>query len=143
MSAPAPEHVAERIRGAGLRVTQPRVAVLSALDDRPHSRADQVFDVVTDTLPTTSLQSVYNALGDFVEVGLVRRIEPAGHPGLFELRTGDNHHHLVCSGCGAVQDVECVVGEAPCLVPSDDHGFQVHAAEVTFWGLCPTCSTTT
>lgn len=143
MSAPAPEHVAERIRGAGLRVTQPRVAVLSALDDRPHSRADQVFDVVTDTLPTTSLQSVYNALGDFVEVGLVRRIEPAGHPGLFELRTGDNHHHLVCSGCGAVQDVECVVGEAPCLVPSDDHGFQVHAAEVTFWGLCPACSTTT
>lgn len=143
MSAPAPEHVAERIRGAGLRVTQPRVAVLSALDDRPHSRAEQVFDVVIDTLPTTSLQSVYNALGDFVEVGLVRRIEPAGHPGLFELRTGDNHHHLVCSGCGAVQDVECVVGEAPCLVPSDDHGFQVHAAEVTFWGLCPACSTTT
>lgn len=143
MSAPTPEPVAERIRGAGLRVTQPRVAVLSALDDRPHSRAEQVFDVVTDTLPTTSLQSVYNALGDFVEVGLVRRIEPAGHPGLFELRTGDNHHHLVCSGCGAVQDVECVVGEAPCLSPSDDHGFRVHAAEVTFWGLCPACSTTT
>ena len=141
MTASAPEHVAERIRGAGLRVTQPRVAVLHALDDRPHSRAEQVFDVVTDTLPTTSLQSVYNALGDFVEAGLVRRIEPAGHPGLFELRTGDNHHHVVCSGCGVVEDVECAVGEAPCLVPSDDHGFQVHAAEVTFWGLCPDCAT--
>jgi Fur family ferric uptake transcriptional regulator len=85
------------------------------------------------------VQSVYNALGDFVATGLVRRIEPAGHAGLYELRVHDNHHHLVCSGCGRIEDVDCVVGQAPCLAPSATHGFAVHTAEVTFWGLCPDC----
>lgn len=131
---------AERLRGAGLRVTEPRRAVVDALGKRPHSSADELFDVVARTVPGTSLQSVYNALGDFVDAGLVRRIEPAGRPGLFELRVDDNHHHLVCSECGAVVDVDCVVGDAPCLTPSDAHGFVVHSAEVTFWGVCAQCT---
>ncbi|MGK3953446.1 Fur family transcriptional regulator [Microbacterium sp. I2] len=130
---------AERLRGAGLRVTEPRRAVVDALGMRPHSSADELFEVVARTVPGTSLQSVYNALGDFVDAGLVRRIEPAGRPGLFELRVDDNHHHLVCSECGAVVDVDCVVGDAPCLTPSDAHGFVVHSAEVTFWGVCAPC----
>ena len=87
-------------------------------------------------MPGTSLQSVYNALSDFADAGLVRRIEPAGHPGLFELRTGDNHHHLICTECGAITDVDCAIGEAPCLTPSEDHGYVVRVAEVTFWGTC-------
>lgn len=130
----------EAIRGAGLRVTQSRRAVIDALGERPHARAEEIYRSVLESIPNTSLQSVYNALGDFVRAGLVRRIEPAGHPGLFELQSGDNHHHLVCSACGSVHDVACAVGEAPCLTPSDDHGFALHAAEVTFWGLCPDCS---
>lgn len=134
--------VTETIRESGLRATQSRRAVIDALRERPHSRADEVYDLVAKTVPRTSLQSVYNALTDFVRVGLVRRIEPAGHPGLFELRVDDNHHHLVCTRCGAIEDVDCTVGHAPCLTPSDDLGFALHSAEVTFWGLCPSCAET-
>ena len=130
----------ERIRGAGLRVTESRRAVLEALEVRSHASADELFALVARSVPNTSLQSVYNALGDFVDAGLVRRIEPAGRPGLFELRVDDNHHHLICSVCGAVEDVDCVVGEAPCLTPSDARGYTLHVAEVTFWGLCPACA---
>lgn len=136
----APVDAAARLRGAGLRVTDSRRAVLDALVGRPHASADELLDVVARTLPGTSMQSMYNVLGDFVDAGLVRRIEPAGRPGLFELRVGDNHHHLVCSNCGAVQDVDCVVGAAPCLTPADTHGYAVRTAEVTFWGLCPSCA---
>ncbi|MFT4306509.1 MAG: Fur family transcriptional regulator [Microbacterium sp.] len=128
------------IRGVGLRVTATRRAVLDALGSHPHARADEVFDLVRDGLDAPSMQSVYNALGDFVEAGLVRRIEPAGHPGLYEVRVDDNHHHLVCSRCGRVEDVDCVVGAAPCLRPSDARGYRVHTAEVTFWGLCGRCA---
>jgi Fur family ferric uptake transcriptional regulator len=131
---------AELIRRAGLRVTDPRRAVVEALRVSPHASADAVFQIVTLSVPQTSLQSVYNALGDFVDAGLVRRIEPAGRPGLFELRVDDNHHHVICTECGAVADVDCAVGEAPCLTPSDTHGFAVHAAEVTYWGVCPDCA---
>lgn len=131
---------ATRLRAAGLRVTDSRRAVVDALIERPHASADELFAVVARTLPATSLQSVYNALGDFVDAGLARRIEPAGRPGLFELRVADNHHHLICSQCGAVEDVDCVVGEAPCLTPSDAHGYAVQVAEVTFWGVCPACT---
>ncbi|TQJ32706.1 Fur family transcriptional regulator [Microbacterium sp. SLBN-146] len=130
------------IRGAGLRVTDSRRAVVDALRAQPHSSADAVFQRVAASVPQTSLQSVYNALGDFADAGLVRRIEPAGRPGLFELRVDDNHHHLVCTGCGAVEDVDCSVGHAPCLTPSDAHGFAIHTAEVTYWGLCADCATT-
>jgi Fur family transcriptional regulator, stress-responsive regulator len=127
------------IRAAGLRVTDSRRAVLEALQERPHVSADAIFARVLHSIPQTSLQSVYNALSDFADAGLVRRIEPAGRPGLFELRVDDNHHHLICTGCGAVEDVDCVVGAAPCLTPSENHGFVVDTAEVTFWGLCPSC----
>lgn len=128
------------LRDAGLRITDSRIAVLSALAASPHASADAVFAEVAPTLPKASRQSVYNALGDFVDAGLVRRIEPAGQPMLFELRVDDNHHHLICTGCGAVQDVDCAVGAAPCLHPSEDHGFQISSAEVTYWGLCGTCA---
>ena len=128
------------IRGAGLRVTDTRRSVYAALSELPHARADEVYDRVLDAVPATSMQSVYNALGDFVDAGLARRIVPAGHPGLFELRVDDNHHHIVCDRCGRVEDVDCVVGEAPCLQPSQAHGYRIHTAEVTFWGLCGTCA---
>jgi len=128
------------LRNAGLRVTTPRRAVIDALRLHPHSRADALFQVVTATVPQTSLQSVYNALSDFVDAGLARRIEPDGHPGLFELRVGDNHHHLVCTSCGDVRDVDCAVGETPCLAPADTHGFALHRADVTYWGVCPACT---
>ena len=131
----------DAIRAVGLRLTDSRRAVFDALRERPHAKADEVLDRVLETVPGTSLQSVYNALSDFADAGLVRRIEPAGHPGLFELRVSDNHHHLICSVCGTVEDVDCVVGAAPCLTPSDDHGFVIRVAEVTFWGTCARCST--
>lgn len=133
----------DAIRAVGLRVTESRRAVLDSLRERPHAKADDLLDRVLVTVPGTSLQSVYNALSDFVEAGLVRRIEPAGHPGLYELRVSDNHHHLICTDCGAISDVDCVVGQAPCLTPSDDHGFVVRVAEVTFWGTCSACATRT
>jgi Fur family transcriptional regulator, stress-responsive regulator len=137
---PMPTTADDAIRAAGLRVTESRRAVLDALRAQPHAKADDVLARVLLTVPGTSLQSVYNALSDFSDAGLVRRIEPAGHPGLFELRAGDNHHHLICTECGAITDVDCVVGAAPCLTPSDDHGYVVRVAEVTFWGICSTCA---
>lgn len=128
------------IRTAGLRVTGSRRAVLDALHEHPHARADEVLAIVRDATPSASLQSVYNALNDFTASGLVRRIEPAGHPMMFEVRIGDNHHHLVCSSCGAVVNVDCAIGHAPCLEPSDPQGFRVVTAEVTYWGVCAACS---
>jgi len=132
----------EVIRTAGLRVTEPRRAVLIALGARPHASADDVFQAVIESVPGTSLQSVYNALSDFADAGIVRRIEPAGRPGLFELRVADNHHHLICTECGAVVDIDCAVGAAPCLTPSDAQGYAISVAEVTFWGVCPACAET-
>ncbi|WP_104116100.1 Fur family transcriptional regulator [Arthrobacter sp. B1805] len=142
-SAPAdPEVLRQSIRAAGLKVTAPRVAVLQALQSRPHSSADHVFESVRNTLPGTSTQAVYGVLAAFTEAGLVRRFDPAGSPALFECRVRDNHHHLVCISCGAIRDVDCVIGAAPCLTPSDTHGFTVIAAEVTFNGLCEQCRET-
>jgi Fur family ferric uptake transcriptional regulator len=127
------------LRAAGLRATAGRVAVLEALASMPHSDAEQVFRVVARELPTTSIQSVHNILADLTAAGLIRRIEPAGSAALYERRIGDNHHHVVCSRCGALADVDCVVGHAPCLDPSSTTGFTIQTAEVTFWGLCPDC----
>jgi Fur family ferric uptake transcriptional regulator len=127
------------LRASGLRVTQGRLAVLNALDARPHVDADSVYRAVLPALPGTSIQNVHNVLGDLTAAGLLRRIEPAHSPALYERRVGDNHHHVVCTSCGAVADVECVVGHAPCLQPSGAAGFVVDTAEVTFWGLCPSC----
>ncbi|GAA4372233.1 Fur family transcriptional regulator [Agromyces bauzanensis] len=132
--------LAHTLRDVGLKVTAPRLAALLALAEHPHADADTVFRAVQAELPTTSLQAVYGVLGAFADAGLVRRIEPAGSPALYERRVGDNHHHLVCRDCGRVEDVDCVVGESACLTPSSTHGFQVAEAEVTFWGRCPACA---
>ncbi|MBJ8346079.1 Fur family transcriptional regulator [Antrihabitans sp. YC2-6] len=128
-----------QLRAAGLRVTTPRVAVLNAVAAQPHSDADRVAATVREELGSVSTQAVYDVLRAGVGAGLLRRIEPAGSPALYETRTGDNHHHLVCRKCGAVADVDCVVGQSPCLQPCDDQGFAVDEAEVVFWGLCPPC----
>lgn len=137
-SASEPEEAT--IRAAGLRVTTARLAVLSALRARPHSSAEAIFAEVESLAPGTALQSVYNALSDFAAAGLVRRIQPAGQPMRFEARVDDNHHHLVCTGCGRIEDVDCVVGDAPCLHPSPLHGFALAQAEITFWGVCDACA---
>ena len=127
------------LHDAGLRATAGRVAVLEAMESMAHTDAERVFRAVSEVLPTTSIQSVHNILADLTTAGLLRRIEPAGSAALYERRTGDNHHHVVCTQCGAIGDVDCVVGEAPCLTPSSAGGFTVQTAEVTFWGLCPSC----
>jgi Fur family ferric uptake transcriptional regulator len=134
------ETAAEQLRRTGLRNTVQRRAVLAALAERPHATASQV----AAALPTLGLsrQGLYNILDDFNRVGLVRCIEPAGSAARYELRVGDNHHHLVCRACGRVEDVACAVGAAPCLDPSDlPRGFAVDEAEVTWWGLCSDCAT--
>ena len=127
------------LRGASLRVTKPRVAVLEQLEAHPHADADTVATAVRAHLGKVSTQAIYDVLRVLTEVGLVRRIEPAGSPTRYELRVGDNHHHLVCRSCGAIADVDCAVGSRPCLHASDDHGYVIDEAEVTYWGLCPTC----
>lgn len=127
------------LRAAGLRVTAPRIAVLKAVAAHPHSDADAVSALVRKELGSVSTQAVYDVLRMGVTAGFLRRIEPAGSPALYETRTGDNHHHLVCRECGAVADVDCVAGAGPCLAPSDDSGFVVDEAEVMFWGRCPGC----
>lgn len=130
------------LRDAGLRVTQPRLAVIAALATQPHASADDVFAAIVPTLPGTSVQAVYHVLNDLTEHSIARRIEPAGSPARYELRVGDNHHHIVCTSCGAVADVDCVVGHAPCLTPESTHGFTLNEAEVVFWGTCGACATT-
>jgi Fur family transcriptional regulator, stress-responsive regulator len=128
------------LRDAGLRVTGPRVAVLRALQGHPHADTDTLADVARIELGAVSTQAVYDVLRALTEAGIARRIEPAGSPARFELRVGDNHHHVVCRGCGAVADVDCAVGHRPCLTASEDHGFVIDEAEVTYWGVCPTCA---
>ncbi|RBY82958.1 transcriptional repressor [Geodermatophilus sp. TF02-6] len=129
----------DQLRTAGLRVTRPRRAVLQVLAERPHADVDTIVTAARVLHPSLSPQAVYGVLEALVAGGLARRIEPAGAPALFELRVGDNHHHLVCRSCGAVADVDCAVGAAGCLTPSDTAGFVVDEAEVVFWGLCPAC----
>lgn len=129
-----------RLREAGLRVTAPRLAVLAVLDDSPdHPSAELIAGAVRRRIGTVSMQAVYDVLDAFAAAGIVRRIEPAGHPARFETRVGDNHHHIVCRRCGATGDVDCVVGTPPCMEPSTSAGFAINEAEVTFWGLCPDC----
>ncbi|WP_151082349.1 Fur family transcriptional regulator [Nocardioides cynanchi] len=142
--SPAPEP-AQALREHGLRVTRPRVAVLEALHAEPHLRAEQVITAVRAD-GEVSGQAVYDVLNVLSAHGLVRRIQPRGSVARYELETGDNHHHVVCRGCGRVSDVECATGEAPCLdLPETTslHGFSVDEAEVTWWGHCPACSRTT
>jgi Fe2+ or Zn2+ uptake regulation protein len=127
------------MRAAGLRVTNQRLAVLDELAAHPHSTADAVAARVRASLGSVSKQAVYDVLGALISAGLVRRIEPAGSPAVFEPHLGDNHHHLVCRSCGMIVDAHCAPGVAPCLTPADDHGFVLDEAEVVFWGLCPSC----
>jgi Fur family transcriptional regulator, stress-responsive regulator len=140
LAALTPDDLAARLRGAGLRVTAPRLAVYEAIVGAGHLTADRVGDEVRARLGSVSTQTVYDALGVLCELELLRRIQPAQSPALFEARAGDNHHHVVCRTCGAVADVDCEVGHAPCLVAADTHGFVVDEAEVTFWGTCPACA---
>jgi Fur family transcriptional regulator, stress-responsive regulator len=130
------------LRATGLRVTPGRRAVLELLTVHPHSSAEALNRMLRRTLPGMSVQSVHNVLADLTTARLLRRIEPAGSAALYERRIGDNHHHVVCTGCSAVADVDCVQGSAPCLAPNDTSGFAVSVAEVTFWGLCAACQDT-
>ena len=129
------------LRSADLRVTRPRLAVLRSLRRRPHSDTGTVLAAVRVDVPAVSHQAVYDVLGALTDSGLVRRIQPAGSVARYELRVGDNHHHVVCRSCGSVADVDCAVGVRPCLDASETHGFVVDEAEVTYWGTCPDCTT--
>ncbi|WP_155372553.1 Fur family transcriptional regulator [Catellatospora vulcania] len=129
------------LRGAALRVTRPRLAVLSAVLAHPHADTDSIIGAVRGDLPEVSHQTVYDSLQTLTAAGLVRRIQPAGSVARYESRVGDNHHHMVCRSCGLIADVDCAVGDAPCLTASDGNGFSVDEAEVVYWGRCPGCST--
>ena len=129
----------ELLRAHGLRVTKPRLAVLDVLTEGGHLEVEEIARRARERLASVSTQAVYDVLGALSRAGLARRIEPAGSPARFEARVGDNHHHVVCRGCGKIADVDCAVGERPCLIPSKAHGFELDEAEVTFWGLCPAC----
>ncbi|CDO07948.1 transcriptional repressor [Mycolicibacterium cosmeticum] len=128
------------LRDAALRVTRPRVAVLTAVHGHPHADTDTVIRAVRADLPDVSHQTVYDALNALTAAGLVRRIQPSGSVARYESRVGDNHHHVVCRVCGVIADVDCAVGEAPCLTASDDLGFAIEEAEVIYWGVCPECA---
>ena len=140
MTASRTPTTAEELRGAGLRVTAARVALLETVREGDHLDVEALAAGVRDRVGHVSLQAVYEALHALTAAKLVRRLEPAGSPARFEGRVGDNHHHLVCRSCGAVVDVDCAVGHAPCLTASDDRGFSIDEAEVIYWGLCPDCS---
>lgn len=137
--AQAPDY-ADQLRAADLRVTRPRLAVLEAVHALPHSDTESIFGAVRSDLPDVSRQAVYDVLAALTTAGLIRRIQPSGSLARYESRVGDNHHHVVCRSCGVIADVDCAVGEAPCLTASDDSGFSIDEAEVVYWGLCPDCS---
>jgi Fur family ferric uptake transcriptional regulator len=130
---------AQLLRQRGIQVTAQRLAVMRAVRARPHVTADAVAEAVRTEIGAISLQSVYDALSVLVSEGLIRRIQPAGSPARFEDRVGDNHHHLICRTCGCMIDIDCAVGSAPCLTAADDKGYEIHEAEVVYWGRCPDC----
>jgi Fur family ferric uptake transcriptional regulator len=138
---PATAELERMLRGASLRVTRPRVAVLAAVHGHPHADTSSIIALARGDLGDVSQQAVYDVLGALTAAGLVRRIHPPGSVARYEARVGDNHHHVVCRSCGAIADVDCAVGAAPCLTPSDHHGYAIDEAEVIFWGLCAGCST--
>jgi Fur family transcriptional regulator, stress-responsive regulator len=137
------EQAEHALRDAGLRVTSGRLALLAALEERPHSDAETLHGMLVAQAVPTSIQSVHNMLAALAASGLLRRIERAGSSARFDLRASDNHHHLICTSCGDMVDVDCVSGSAPCLHPADAAGFTIEAADVTFWGLCASCQTST
>ena len=127
------------LREAQLRATKPRLTVLDLLERHPHADADTIARAARESLGKVSTQAIYDVLGALTEARLVRRIQPAGSPARYELRVGDNHHHLVCRSCRAIVDVDCAVGDRPCLHASDAHGYDIDEAEVIYWGTCPAC----
>ena len=129
------------LRNHGVQVTAQRLAVLRAVAGRPHSTADTIADDVRTDIGAISRQAVYDTLRMLVDKGLIRRVQPANSPALYEDRVGDNHHHLICRSCERLVDIDCAVGEMPCLHPDDDHGFTLDEAEVIYWGTCPACTT--
>lgn len=131
----------ELLRGAALRVTRPRLAVLNAVRALPHADTESIIGAVRRDLPGVSRQAVYDSLHALTAAGLLRRIQPSRSVARYESRVGDNHHHVVCRSCGAIADVDCAVGEAPCLTASGDSGFSIDEAEIIYWGRCPDCST--
>lgn len=135
-----PDELPQLLRDAGLRVTRPRVAVLAAVHALPHSDTDSLIAAARLDVPDVSHQAVYDCLSALTRSGLVRRIQPPGSVARYESRVGDNHHHVVCRSCGAIADVDCAVGHAPCLTASQDHGFTIDEAEVVYRGLCPACA---
>ena len=137
-----PEAAAALLRARSMRVTAPRVAVLRELSAHPHADVDTITRCTRERLGSVSTQAVYDILGALAAIGLVRKVEPAGHPARFVIELGDNPHHLVCRTCGTMIDVECAPGEAPCLDAADDHGFAIDEAEVIYWGTCPECAAT-
>jgi len=130
------------LRQRGVQVTAQRLAIMRAVSDHPHATADELADAVRAVIGSISRQAVYDNLTVLEANRLVRRIQPAGSAARFEDRVGDNHHHLICRGCGTTFDIDCAVGEVPCLTADDDHGFAIDEAEVIYWGLCPACRTT-
>lgn len=138
-STAVPTALRTRLRAAGLRVTAPRLAVLSWLAEHPHDTADAIAAGVRDGLGSVSTQAVYDVLSACTRAGLLRRVEPAGAPARFETRVGDHHHHLLCRVCGRTEDVDCAIGATPCLDPAGSSGYAVDDAEVVFWGVCPDC----
>ncbi|OLZ61903.1 MULTISPECIES: Fur family transcriptional regulator [Amycolatopsis] len=137
---PTTQEFERMLRGASLRVTRPRVAVLTAVRDHPHADTDSIIGAVRTELGEVSHQAIYDVLRALTAAGLVRRIQPSGSVARYESRVGDNHHHVVCRTCGAIADVDCAVGPAPCLTASNDQGFLIEEAEVIYWGLCPDCA---
>lgn len=130
----------QMLRGADLRVTRPRLAVLAAVQRHPHADTDSILHAVRVDIPEVSHQAVYDSLNTLTAAGLLRRIQPRGTVARYESRVGDNHHHVVCRGCGVIADVDCAVGHTPCLTAADDSGFRIDEAEVIYWGSCPDCS---
>lgn len=130
---------ADTLREHGMRVTAARLAVLSSIDDHPHSDADQIRVDVQGRLGSISGQAVYDALNALTKVEILRRVEPAGVRARYEFNHGDNHHHIICRRCGLMDDMDCQTGHAPCLQPSDSKGWRIDEAEVFYWGTCPAC----
>jgi Fe2+ or Zn2+ uptake regulation protein len=137
---PATPELTQMLRAAELRVTRPRLAVLTVVGAHPHTDTNSIIELVRADLADVSHQAVYDVLRALTDAHLLRRFQPSGSVARYELQGADNHHHVVCRGCGAIDDVECAVGEAPCLTASDDRGFAIDEAEIVYWGLCPDCA---
>lgn len=129
----------QQLRSCGLQVTAQRLAIMEAVTARPHATAEELTEIVRDKIGSISRQAVYDSVAVLADKRLIRRIQPTGSPARYEDRVGDNHHHLVCRGCGLIFDIDCAVGSTPCLDVEEDHGFEIDEAEVVYWGRCPDC----